>query len=150
MKEDRNEDGTPFPLYGCRQCGDVSHEAGICSDGHPSIERVQIPGPMADPEGSVTKALEGMRQEYDTPIEALEAQSDFFEAIVTEGLLSLLSPPDEIPHLTTEGKDAVERLLMFWVQITSFDGDGGLTWLPSAANPRGAWRAYVLERSDES
>jgi hypothetical protein len=44
----------------------------------------------------VAKALEGIRREYDTLEGAREAQSTFYNTVVTEGLLDLLSPPDGI------------------------------------------------------
>jgi hypothetical protein len=150
LGEDANGEEAAFPLYACRTCGDISEGPGTCNDDHPPTDRVEIPAPMDDPEGLVAKALEGVRQEYDTEVEALDAQSEFFEAVMTEGLLSLLDPPDGVQRLTEGGRDAVERLLMFWVQVTSFDGDGGINWMPTKGSARGVWRGYVIDRSEDT
>lgn len=93
----------------------------------------------------MTKALEGIRREYDTLEGALETQRTFYNTIVTEGLLNLLTPPDGIERLTPAGRDAAERLLMFYVAVTQWDDDGGINWFPREGSPRGAWSAYVVE-----
>lgn len=146
VPDNSSDEHTPYPLYACRMCGQVQDAPGRCeNEEHAPAERVEIPGRLGDPDGEMAKALEGVRREYDTFEGALEAQSTFHNTIVTEGLLDLLAPPDGIERLTPAGRDAVERLLMFYVAVTQWDDEGGITWFPQEGAPRGAWSAFVIE-----